>query len=260
MRGKISVSLLLFLAVVLCALNALGQVQDQKGQLYMLEDIAVKPSMLKNLKAHVKTVQRLAGEYNFPYPIYVYSSDDMHYLYSFPIANFADIDKFNNAKMKWAERMGSDNLQSLLKSGEGVYEYLKWYVMRHIPELSYMPEVPRFKLEEALFRIVINDYVIPGKEMEYEGVLKEIITLSKEKNNETIFYAYIGDIGTEQPLYMLVFIGENRAELWSNYSKEAVRIGGELGVLVQKLMSLTRSRDVKAFKYHPSLSFVPEKD
>jgi hypothetical protein len=80
MRGKLIV---IFLALVffLCASSALAQVGEQKAQLWFVEDVVVKPSMVEKYEAHTKEALILWQKYGTPSAFYAFNTDDFHYYF-----------------------------------------------------------------------------------------------------------------------------------------------------------------------------------
>jgi hypothetical protein len=161
MRREASIAFLVGLVVGFTTFAILAKAEEQKAQLFMVEEIPVFPSKVSDAEAHIRTIQRLAVQYQFLYPIHVYSADDFYYYYSIPIKDFADIDNFYKARMEWVQRMGDENFQSVVMSGLGSYESLKWFIIRPRPDLSLVPEESRLESEGANYRYWGLCYVKP---------------------------------------------------------------------------------------------------
>jgi hypothetical protein len=248
--------ILLCFLVCLCASTTLAQAKEQKAQLFMVEDISVLPSKVSDFEAHVKTIQKFANEYKFPYPIYVYNIDDYSYFYVIPVKDFADIDDFNKAKMEWIERMGQENLMSILKSGEGSYKHLRWFIIRHRPDLSYTSDKPRFKPEEANFMSIPLCYVKPGKEREFEEICKEWVLHDKSVNRADSYDTFVGDIGTEMPFYFWVARAKSAADFHKQQEIYGTKAGEKFMELWNRTMALFRKYDEKTGWFRPDLSYI----
>jgi hypothetical protein len=257
MRGK---SLVLLFSVVfcLCALPNLDQAEEQKAQMFMVENISVLPSKVSDFESHVKTIQKFANEYKFPYPIYVYNMDDYSYFYVIPVKNFADIDDFNKAKMEWIERMGQENLMSIFKSGEGSYKHLRWFIIRHRPDLSYTSDEPRFKSEEANYLYIPLSYVKTGKESEFEEICKKWVAYDTSVNRADSYDLFVGDIGTEMPFYFWVARAKSAADFFNQSEIYGTKIGEEFTDLWNRTLALCRKFDVKTGMFRPDLSYIPK--
>ena len=258
MRSKIYVFLMLGLVVSLCALTTLAQADEQKAQLFFIEEAVVKPSMVDKYEAHAKEAIGLCVKYGLPFPFYAFTTDDLHYYFVWPIENYASLDSLFKALGGWVEKMGDENWQALVKSGEGTHEYMKWSIIRHRPELSYTPEKPRLKPEEANFVVWIFCYVQPGKEREFEEICKEWVTLYKRKNIPEKFDTYAGDIGTDMPFYFLTGRAKNAIDFYIQDEKEQEILGEEYMALLRKTLATLKELKFKTGWFRSDLSYMPE--
>ncbi len=255
MQRKISIIILL----ILCAFATLAQAEEQTTQLLMVEEIPVFPSRVSDAEAHIRMVQKLASQYQFPYPIHVYSTNDIHYYYVIPIKDFADIDNFHKARMEWVQRMGDENFQSAVKSGLGTYKSLKWFIIRHRPDLSYISDKPRFKPEEANYMYMPFCYVKPGKEAEFEIICKEWVALDKSVSRADSYDLYIGDIGTEMPVYFWIARAKSASDFNNQQEIYGKKIGETGAELWNRTMALCRKFEEKAGWFRQDLSYLPER-
>ncbi len=94
--------------------------------------------MVEKYEAHTKEALALCEKFGIPFPFYVFTTDDFYYYFVWPIENYASLDSLFKAIGEWVAKMGDDNWQALVKSGEDTYEYMKWSIVHHRPDLSYM--------------------------------------------------------------------------------------------------------------------------
>jgi hypothetical protein len=186
-------------------------------------------------------------------------TDDFHYYFIAPAEDARLYSEIQKLVSDFMTKMGETASQNLMKSSEGTYESVKWSYFQHRPDLSHNPEKPRLEPEEVQYWYLIFDYIIPGKEAEYESTLKKIISLSKSMNSEVILNTFEGNIGADIPEYVLSFSGKSPGEFWSNYEKELNRAGAEIPKLIQQLIKQTRKRDFKSEYARPDLSYTPKK-
>lgn len=258
MRCKVSLFLMLGLVVSLCSLTTLVQAEEKKAQLYFVEEIVIKPSMVDKYEAHTKEALELCEKYGIPFPFYAFTTDDFHYYFVWPIESYASLDSLFKSIGEWVVKMGDENWQALVKSGEGTYEYMKWSIIRHKPDLSYKPEKPRLKPEEANFMVWIFCYIQPDKEREFEELCKEWVALYKRKNIPEKFDTYIGDIGTDMPFYFWEGRAKNAIDFYSQDEKEQEIFGGEHMELWSKTRATLRKFEFKTGWFRPDLSYMPK--
>ncbi len=257
MRGKSSV-FLLGLVFCLSALSSFAHTEEQKAQLWFVEEVVVKPSMVEKYEAHTKEALILWKKYGTPSAFYAFNTDDFHYYFLWSIENYASLDSLFKAIGEWVVKMGDENWQALVKSGEGTYEYMKWSIIRLKPDLSYFPEKLMKKPEEASFVYLNFFYIQPSKETEFERALKEGVGFYKHINFPFGFEVYVGDIGTEMPMYIYLSKAKDAADFYAEHD-EAFKLHTEEAIkLRRKTFATLRKSDVKTGMFRPDLSYIPK--
>jgi hypothetical protein len=258
MKSKISIVLIVGFVVSLCALTTLAQEKEQKAQAYNLLDVAVKPSMIAEYEAAVKEAVSLNSQYKATYSWYGFSADDFHYYFSVPVENLADVDNMFKEDSELEKKMGEEKSEEIGKLFAGTYEYVRSYMLYHSPDLSYTPESPRLQPEEANYRQWIWYYILPDKEKEFQEILKKFVTLAQSKNVTDGYNIYSGGIGMDIPAYLVAFSAKSAADFETHYEKAWELLGEEGKVLMQKLIALTRERELKTGWLRPELSYLPK--
>jgi hypothetical protein len=256
MKTKISVFLSVFLVFGLFAVADLAFSQEKKPQLYFIEEYVVKPPMVVKFEAVVKK----ALELGFPVPVTTYSSDDLHYYFVYsPTENYAGVDSLFKAFNDWMAKMDEKKLQEWLKSQEGTFEYYKQGMIRLKPELSYVPQKPRLRLEEETFFHWCFCYIEFGKEKVIEDAFKEWAALSKSTGIANGFTVFAGDIGTDMPFYIMAKGGKSAADFYGEWDKMIKKWGEEkYAALLTKVMDCMRRYEYKTGMVRPDLSYLPE--
>lgn len=266
MRGKVLILLIVFIGISLWATTILAQTEEkkaeeQKPQLILVEEVAVKPSKVAEYEAHVKEVLELSAKYEFPYQFYAFSYDDFHYRFGFPIENFSDIDNFYEVGEELSKKMGPEQYESLAKSAIGTYDYLHLFLIHYRPDLSYIPEELEFKLwEEEHFIFSESCYLEYGKEKEYDETIKKWVELYKSKNIPVGWWTYVGHIGTKMPFYMFVIRAKSAVDYYSQSAKIQEQMGEEIKKLMGKTWSPVRKFEVNTGRFRPDLSYLPKEE
>jgi hypothetical protein len=258
MRSKISVFLIMGFVASLFALTSLAQTEEQKGQLYIGSHYVVKPSMAGKFEAGVKEWVAQCAEHNHPYLWYARSSVDYGYLFFTPIKNFTDIDTMDKADVELEKKIGEEQLKAMAKQFEGSYEHFELFILRTLPELSSIPEKPRLQPEEIKFVCVDFYYIKPGKEKEFEGVMKEWKALAKSKNIPGSYNLSVRVIGTDIPVYAGGSSGKNAADYYNQLEKTWELFGDEGEALWKKTIVLCRKYEEKTSWRRPDLSYIPK--
>jgi hypothetical protein len=259
MKRKISVFLIVGFVVSLCALTILAQEEEQEAQAYYLMEVVVKPSMIAEYEAAVKEIASLNSQYQSTYPWNGFSAVDFHYYFSIPMKNLADIDNMYKEDSKLNEKMGEEKSKEIEKRFAGTYEYVRECMIYSSPDLSYTPKSPRLQPDdEANYRFWIWYYVQPEKIKEFQEVLKKFVALAKSKNVTDGYDIYSGGIGMDVPAYIVAFVAKSAADFEVNYEKTWELLGEEGKELMQKLVALTRKREIKTGWFRPDLSYIPK--
>jgi hypothetical protein len=260
MRKKILKLVLVFLIVIFYSINVMAQAEEPKAPLYIVEDTVVKPSKISEYEVHVKMAIELFKKYDYPYPVYNCTTDDFHYISIFPLKNYADMENTYKATGELAKKAGEE-WQAMIKSADGTLEYSKYFMLRYIPQLSYIPEEPRLKPEESSFMQWEFFYVLPGKEMAFVEFCKKLVALYKEKNIQDGWELYSGSIGTETPLFIVLLKGKNRIDYYSNWEKILEILGEEgLKLFMEDITPLLRKFEYKTVKVRPDITYIPKEE
>jgi hypothetical protein len=260
MKGKILKLVLLFLLAIFYIINIMAQAEEQKAPLYIVEDTVVKPSKIAEYEVHVKMAVDLFKKYNYPYPVYNCTTDDFHYISIFPLKNYADMENTYKATGELAKKAGEE-WQAMIKSADGTLEYSKYFMVRYIPQLSYIPEEPRLKPEESNFMQWEFFYVLSGKEGAFVEFCKKLQALYKEKNIQDGWELYSGSIGIETPLFIVLLKGKNRIDYYSRQEKILEILGEEgLKLFMEDMIPLLRKFESKIVKARSDLTYIPKEE
>ncbi len=259
MKRKISIFLMVGFVVSLCALTTLAQTEEQKDQLLFVNEITVKPSMVKEFEACLKEFVALRTQHKHPYSHMAYSLNDFHYILVFPLENYADITSWDKARNELGEKMEKEQWQALVKRRVNSYEYYLSSMVYLVPELSYTPENPRLKSGEGNFIFWDIYYLYPGKEKEFEEILKKWMSLCKSKKITEGYNILQGDIGTDNPVYAFSIIAKDAADFYTHNAKMWEMLGEEGEKLYEKMLPFVRKNEVRQGWLRPSLSYKPEK-
>lgn len=258
MRSKISIFLLVGFMVTICSVNTWAQAEKPKAQRFFIEEIIVKPGCLSAFDAAAKEMAAALSKFDFPYALSVFSRDDNHYFFSFPVENYAGIDKIFEA---WSEMMGKwgyENYQALENRIAATFESVNYAVIRLVPEMSYIPENPRLNPMEALFRYWGMCYVKPGNEKQVVANFKKIAEMFKEKNIDTGFETYVIEFGNDTPQYFYGEIGESGADFWTHADKTHEILGEEIFKIWNETMTYFRRYEPTSGTFRPDLSYTPK--
>lgn len=235
--------------------------QEKKSQLYLVADVTVFPSQESNFVQAAREQAALYAKYKCKYSWNVFSTDDGHYYFLFPVKNLADVENF------WLERKrilkeGAEDLafQAMLEKSKGTYEFIRWETITFDPELSHIPEAAQSPSGETWFRYWQFDYVITGYSKEYEEVVKELNRIGNEKKVAQTWHCFTGGLGTDEPLYIWEAFAKNAIDFHEK-NKVFWEALGQGGVdLYGKWMKCVRKREARTGRIRVGLSYSLEKE
>lgn len=171
----------------------------------------------------------------------------------------ADIDLWKKAWRELAQQMGPETLQAVhlrIVAAELERVYQLWYFR---PDISFLPDKERLKPEEIGHYTWDFVWVIPGKEAEFEALNKEWIALSRAKKAPDPFMTYVGDLGTNMPVYVWFEYGKSPADYAAAEERFWKSMGAEGAGLSKRTRALIRRMESKTGRYRSDLSFAPRK-
>jgi hypothetical protein len=257
MKTTICILLLASLVTCLCFYSLPLAAQETKSQMYLVGCDVVNPSMETKRYQTVKEQLAFFDKYKWPYPWSVYATNDYCYYYLIPVNDFTDIGNVFNA---WTEVLGraGNEWKALYAKYFGVVQSTSFFVLSSTPELSYVPTSPRLKPGEGNLVIIDAWYATLGKEEEFEKHMKEVVALMKKRNITDRWDAFVGGIGTEQPLYAFAARDTNMADFWTHNAEMWKALGKEGNTLFDQLQACTRKREWKFAWYQPELAYTPK--
>jgi hypothetical protein len=193
-------------------------------------------------------------EHKFPYPINVYRCNDFSFWFLVPLDNIAELEVLGNTMNELMAKIVPEKGEKIQKLWSDTTEYRKDGLIALRPDLSYIPENPRLKPEEANFFNWTLTYILPNKEQEFEEIAKKYKTLYQTKKIPDGFMLSQVIMGDELPLYVLVQSANSPADYFSIDHSETL---GKEGMSMQnKLWSLIRKIDYKQAWIARDLSYV----
>lgn len=258
MKGIISIFITIALFLTPCALTILAQTDERPAQILLINEAGIKPSMISEREAISKEVLTLLIKHNFAFSIYTFSTEDFHNYYVYPLKNYADMDKLGKSRLELVKKVGETKFMALMKRSHSTFEYSRWFLLRFRPDLFFTPENPRLQPKERNFFLLDILFLQPGKENEFEEILKEFLALCKSKSISEEFKIFAGDLGLNVPVYIISLFAKNASDSWSRIEKMWELLGKEGGVLYRKMMPLVRKREFKQGWFRPDLSYIIE--
>ncbi len=257
MRSKISIVLIVGFVVSLCALTTLAQAEESDAQLWFFGHNVIKPSMVNVLEADLKEMVTYSKKHSYQYPWYTLTTDDFHIYYVIPVKDKNDIDEMFKTWGELAEKVGKP-WQDMMKGYWNCYDSVGSFLLRHRPDISYIPEKAEDESEGANFYVWHIDYVYPGKEGEYEAIHKEWVAMNKRLNTPSAYNLYVGEMGIEGPVYIGMESAKSPSEWYKNNEEFWETAGKEGQERLNRSRKLIRKFESKHIWFRPEISYLPK--
>lgn len=237
-----------------------AQEDPPKYQTLMISEDIVFPDKIGEYEKALKEYISIFSENNFPYPIYIYNNSELTYYYVIPVKNnFGDLDTMYKYLGK-AAKTNPEKWKSVWQMFNGTYEYNLNSMIIQNYELSFFPENPKLNPGEGKFQHWSFLYVKPGMAKEFKEVLKKWKELYKSNGITVGYNVFWGDIGTEQPLFIISSSGKDAADYWSYNKTKNDTFGEEAKTLRKEGANFLRKIEYKHGWYRPELSYIPVKE
>jgi hypothetical protein len=257
MKGILRLWVLVLLLVGLCVMGT-AQAEKSKGQLYFVEECAVKMDAFGDYDAAIKEIVELAKKHNYPHSWVTYTTNEMLYYFVYPIESESEIEALFTDWEEIVGKIGEEKWEALYGRLMKPTEYYKYYEVEHLPSHSYAPGDVAVATMEAPATYWGFCYTKPGHEKSLLEIFGEYVELYKSKNISEAFDSYIVRTGGDLPACFYVMRGKTFADLFGKSEKAEEMTGEEAAALWEKLSSHLRRYEYKLGMLRPDLSYMPE--
>lgn len=250
-------TLVLAVLTVLAVLAPLHAAEPPK--LFVLHQEIVKPSMVPQYEQTTKEFLALVQQHRDASPAFSFTTFAGHdYVYSYvgPIQSFATIDAINAGFQALAEASGPRWPDVMKRNGEAI-DSIRESVLMEDPSLSYAPDKPRLKDDEARFFHFDLYYVQPGREPEAEALARELVELFRKKGVTSPYRLFKVVMGPETPLLTVVIPARDPADYAAQDAAGRDLLGAEGQALFQRAFALSRRFEQHDAWIRPDLSLPP---
>jgi hypothetical protein len=242
------------------SISLFAEEEEPKHQSFLLTEVVIHKYKAAEYEKLSEEMVALYAEHKSTYPWYEFVTDDLNYMYSIPIMDYADIDAMDKEDNEIWKKIGEEKGKQIEERWADIIKCSQTWITTHREDLSYQPESPRLEAKKANFRHIVNYYIKVGSTNEFVEVLIKLKDLCKSKNVADVYNVYTGDIGTEWPMYSVIFHAESAADFHAIDEKNMELLGEEAKILLKKLFTLIRKRDVRTAWLRPDLSYFPKKE
>lgn len=178
------------------------------------------------------------------------------YAYVMPVEGMGGIGKLYASWESAVAKVGAERWQRVAARAEEAIDHVESSVLVLRPDLSYKLETTAMT-PEMPYRHYYWWYVIPGKGEGLESVAKEFAELYAANGIETGWRMYQAAMGSDLPLYLVVFAAKDPAEFHAWDRETTARLGEEADRLYLKALSYARRVEEGHGWVRGDLSFPP---
>lgn len=259
MRRKILSFLMVMVMASFCVQCLSAQAKKQDAQLFVVWEIKISPSTFTEFEAAARDLLALFSRYEYPYPYYLYRTDDFHYYVITPVVNMAAIDDMFKFQEEFDKKAGKE-IKALKKRLSGTYEYetLGTFSLRN--DLSYYPGNPRLTPGNADFVWWNYYYIKHGKREEAEEIAGEWRALYKNMNIPDGHVIWIAEMWPDRPLLLATGRAKSAPDYYTQFEKHKIMLGEKYRALAKRTMDICRKFEHRTGYLLKELSYQSRKE
>lgn len=234
-----------------------GQTQDEP-QLYLVEEFRIKPSGVAEFRNVIQEMFKEFERNNFSFQIQTYSTSDQRFFLLFPLKDYADLGNAYSEVGKIAEQVGAEKWNELHQREYEQTQSVKLSLYHYMPGLSFLPENPRLKPEEATYIFMNWVYMKYDRLGELDDILKEWKALYAKYGITDPFSTWKANVGPDYNLTILIWSAKNAIDFHEMNNNIWETIGDEGVALYQRTMELVERMEQVEGRYRPGMSYTPD--
>ncbi|MCP4896692.1 MAG: hypothetical protein GY906_06910 [bacterium] len=257
MTRRIFVSFACVCAVIL-ALAGPASAEEEKGLgMIMVEDVVVHPSGVATYEKAVKELMALWKAHEFPYPVYTYSTDNMHYYLVFPVESLGEVEELFAAWDVFVKEWGQDKLDEFDAKWAGAFDHYRMAMYSHRPDLSYEPNDIPIKAEDGKYFLWGFCDIIPGYEKKAEALFKQFSALYTKHEMKEAWRTWQAGFGADLPGLVYMEWGSSPGQFWTGIDAAQEKVGEEVETIWLEFLQVLRGYHYTTGTFRPELSHLP---
>jgi hypothetical protein len=260
MKKKFGLLVYLIPAILAFSINVSAQGELPKSQLFLMHEDEVLPYKADQYESALKDFVKMFSDAKIENRTYnIVQGDYFTYTAVIPVTDFKGLAEYFGMTPDIIKKIGQDKFDAQMKKFDGCYDTHRNYLLTLRNDLSYKPEYALNPDDGINFRHFDYLYAVPGKEDEMTALLQEWKALYESKKIEQGYRVYMGSVGTENGMVLLVQPAKSRAD-WAILSdKQDEILGEESQKLWERTMEITQKFEHKNAMMRPDLSLRPKK-
>ena len=251
-------SLTVLTILVMTATPGLAQEKAEDNRLILVHEEFVNPDRSADNETLIEEFLAMAPQHQHSLPFSTFTLDDGRYFYATPLEGYSGLEGFNAAWNDTMSKIGQEKMAEMMAKAEGTADHSRDSLWWERLDLSYEPEGVEVDPETATYRSWGWFYGKPGHELKIEEYLKKYIELATKLDIKRGWYTYVGDIGSDAPVYVWLEMGDSEASFAAMSEEIMKKIGDEGMQLWSGMVKHARKFEVVRGEYRPELSYTPK--
>lgn len=243
--------------LMVTAMPAFAEDEAPNHQLIILHEAHINIERSADQEAMIKEFLPIATELKHPFPFSTFTLEDGNYFFATPVEGYGGLADFNAAWKDTMGKMGEEKMADFMARGEGIDQFSKDSLWWQRLDLSYVPEGLDVDPATSTFRFWGWFYGKPGHEAQIEEYFKKFVALSKKHDVKRAWHTFMGDIGTEYPVYVWSEMGDSEASFAAMSEEIMKKTGDESATLWNEMLQHARKFELMRGQYRPELSYEP---
>lgn len=257
MKRAITVTLILVVLIPLVPSAAIAQGLPESDVSIIIHE-KVKPSGGEKYESIAKEFIRLLAKHKYSSSWRWAVAEDGTYISAITMPDYGTLDKL------WVQYNGifqkeGDKAKGLIERIGSISNGQSIWFSESRPDLSYVPDNPRVKQNEAGFVRCYRLYLAMGLEAKLDSLMKEYVELFKKHKISTGFNISVNISGDNLPCYVSCFPFLNASDYYSESENMNKIMGKTLTDINRRANSLLRQVDIKNYTPKHDISYIPNK-
>ncbi len=257
MRSPVRPVLVALAILMVAVIPSFAEDEAPDHQLILVHEAHINLDRTADQEAMIKDFVPIAAQHKHPFPFSTFSLEEGGFFFVTPLEGYAGLAEFNAAWKDTMAKMGEEKMAEFMARGEGVDQYGLDSLWWHRSDLSYVPEDLEDDPAKSTFRFWGWFYGKPGHEKQIEDAFKAFIALSEKQNVRRAWQTYVGDVGTEMPVYVWAEMGASEAAFATMSEEIMKKEGDESATLWNEMLQHARKVEFMRGQYRPELSYKP---
>lgn len=254
MKSMYQRMLVLFSALLILGFTY-AQEKEKSYQMYAVHEDIVKPSKVTQYEAVAKEFKMVMDKYKNEVPDLHYlavSTDNMHYMYVWPIDSMADLDKNPLAEVR--NKMGADKFDDMMARMDDCYSSHTTYTMTLDKNMTYMPEGISQTQEGENYREFHYYYTSPAKLNNLAKKGMAIKEFHASNNSPASYRIYRSGFGAPKSFFMVAVSAKDPSHMAQKSQEIYTKLGPEYQKALNEAMNYTTKYDKVTGWIRPDLS------